>query len=292
VPLKAALENYIAARGNEDGIYSTPIEGLSFTKTSRTLRRYHIDYKPAFCVVVQGAKQVSFDAGTFEYARMQSLIVGAGLPAFAMVTKATAEEPYLGLTLEFDAALLRSVIERLDPPPTPATGDRRGMFVDDVTAPIAECLTRLIRTVETPRAIPVLYPSIMNEIAYWLLTGPNAGRFCQMVLSNGQMRRIADAIYLLRKDLKCSIRIADLATAARMSESSFHQYFKLLTSMTPIQYQKQLRLLEARRLLEVGDDNVTSAAYRVGYQSPSQFSREYKRMFGMSPKRGAMFQEA
>jgi AraC-like DNA-binding protein len=151
---------------------------------------------------------------------------------------------------------------------------------------------RLVRLLATPKAIPVLYPSIMREIYYWLLSGPNAGAICKIALPNGHTQRIADAIYVLRENFSRSIRIEELAATARMSPSSFHQHFKTLTSMTPLQYQKQLRLLEARRLMVSDAANVTRAALQVGYESPSQFSREYARMFGTPPKRDAMTMKA
>jgi transcriptional regulator GlxA family with amidase domain len=139
----------------------------------------------------------------------------------------------------------------------------------------------------TPDAIPILYPSVMREICFWLLTGPNGGEVCKLALPTRHTRRMAEAIYFLRKNFVRPVRIEELAAAARMSPSSFHQHFKMLTSMTPLQYQKHLRLLEARRLMVAGGTSVTDTAYQVGYESASQFSREYARMFGLPPKRDA-----
>jgi transcriptional regulator GlxA family with amidase domain len=149
-------------------------------------------------------------------------------------------------------------------------------------------MQRLMRVLDTPKAIPVLYPAIMREICFWLLTGAHGGEVRKLGLPDSHTRRITDAIYLLRDNFARPIRVEELAAAARMSLSSFHQHFKTLTSMTPLQYQKQLRLLEARRLMTADGANVSSAAYRVGYESASQFSREYSRMFGAAPKRDAM----
>jgi AraC-like DNA-binding protein len=144
---------------------------------------------------------------------------------------------------------------------------------------------RLVRLLATPKAIPVLYPAIMREISFWLLTGKNCGEVARVVLPNSRTRRLAEAIQILRDDYVRPIRIDELASVAHMSPSSFHQHFRTLTSMTPLQYQKQLRLLAARRLMTASGINVAAAAYQVGYESASQFSREYARMFGMPPKR-------
>jgi transcriptional regulator GlxA family with amidase domain len=149
-------------------------------------------------------------------------------------------------------------------------------------------MVRLVKLISNPKAISVLYPAIMREICFWLLSGPYGGEICKIAMPDSQTRRITDAIYLLRDNFTTPLRIRQLAATARMSPSSFHQHFKALTSMTPLQYQKQLRLLEARRLLLSGSVNVAGAAYQVGYESASQFSREYARAFGTPPKRSVM----
>ena len=146
-------------------------------------------------------------------------------------------------------------------------------------------MTRLIRLLATPQAIPLLVPAIQRELCFWLLTGRHGSEICKLAHPDSHTQRIAQAIHVLRGDFARPIRIEELAAAARMSASSFHQHFKALTSMTPLQYQKNLRLLEARRLMLDETANATAAAYRVGYESPSQFSREYARMFGAPPRR-------
>jgi transcriptional regulator GlxA family with amidase domain len=148
-------------------------------------------------------------------------------------------------------------------------------------------MLRLIRLLETPAAIPVLAPAALREVYYWLLTGPDGAAIARLALAEGNTQRIARAMTLLRDNFTRPIRVAELAEAAGMSPSSFHEHFKALTAMTPLQYQKQLRLLEAQRLLVAGDIDAARAAYRVGYESASQFSREYARMFGAPPARHA-----
>jgi AraC-like DNA-binding protein len=236
---------------------------------------------------VQGAKQVTFGDDVFDYSEMQALVVSVELPAFSRVTRASRKEPFLGIALEFDIGVMRNVMEELEALPKPNPDVGLGVFVDDLNGPLADCLLRLVQMLSTPKAIPILYPLVMREICFWLLTGPNGGEVCKLALPSSHTRRVAKAIYLLRENFVRPVRIEQLAAAARMSPSSFHQHFKMLTSMTPLQYQKHLRLLEARRLMVTDGTNVTSAAYQVGYESASQFSREYVRLFGVPPKRDA-----
>jgi transcriptional regulator GlxA family with amidase domain len=142
-----------------------------------------------------------------------------------------------------------------------------------------------MRLLQTPRAIPILYPAIMREICYWLLTGPYGGEVMKMTLANSHAQHVISAIHALRDRFREPVRINELARVARMSPSAFHRQFKAITSMTPLQYQKRLRLLEARRLIVTDAANVETAAFQVGYESPSQFSREYSRMYGAPPRR-------
>jgi AraC-like DNA-binding protein len=244
-------------------------------------------YKPSLCITVQGAKEVTFGEQLFDYGEMAFLLVTIEMPAFGTVTKASKERPYIGITIDLEVGVLREVMDELEDAPAPSDDRAIGVFASPLEGALADCVLRLVRLFDTPKAVPILKSSIMREICYWLLTGPHAGEVCKLVLPNTHHHRVADAIYLLRENFTKPVRIEHLAAAARMSPSSFHQHFKALTSMTPLQYQKQLRLLEARRLMASGEVNVSHAAFEVGYESPSQFSREYARMFGSPPKRDA-----
>jgi len=244
----------------------------------------HVLYTPALCVVVQGAKQIAVGDDVFNYSEGSALVVSVELPALGRVTRASTDEPYLGMTIEFDVGVLHEVMEQLEAPPA-SSRDGLAVFIENLSDPAQECILRLARLLTTPEAIPALYPAITRELYYWLLTGPNGGEICKIARRESHTRRIADAIYLLRKNFKRQLRVEEMAEAARMSPSSFHQHFKTLTAMTPLQFQKELRLLEARRLMITQSASVTSAAYQVGYESISQFSREYARMFGAPPKR-------
>lgn len=180
---------------------------------------------------------------------------------------------------------MREVMDKLDAPPEASHKVGGGVCVTDFDGPLADCALRMVRLLNTPEAIPVLYPAIMREICYWLLTGPHGGEIVKMTLTNSHAHRVISAIHTLRDRFAEPVRIEELTSIAQMSSLAFHRQFKAITSMTPLQYQKQLRLLEARRLMVSDAINVETAAFQVGYESPSQFSREYSRMFATSPRR-------
>lgn len=287
--LKQAIHTFIDRTASEaDGRFETPVPALSVSRVTHPVMPNHMIYRPTICVVVQGAKEIMVGDRVFEYGEMQSLIVTFEVPAVGQITKASKQEPYIGLNIDFDVTILREVMEAMEQPPRPVGDGAAGVFVQDFDGVLADCVLRLVRLTETPRAIPVLYPAIMREICYWLLTGPNAGEISKLALPGSHARRMTDAIHLLRENFAEPVRIEQLASVARMSPSSFHQHFKQMTAMTPLQYQKNLRLLEARRLMVSDGASVATAAYQVGYESASQFSREYSRMFGTPPKRDAM----
>lgn len=289
--LHEAVKAYIDARGGGQGLFSTPIGGVNILCSFQARLPMQQLYRPSLCVVLQGAKEIVFGEETLRYGTMECLAVGIELPATGRIVEASSGRPYIGVTIELDVATVRDVLERLDVLPTLSSGPGPCLFVSRVDEPLADCILRLIRMFETPKAIPILYPSVMREICYWLLSSPSGGELCKLALPETSAARVAKAIYLIQADISQTLRIEQLAEAACMSSSSFHQHFKALTSMTPLQFQKQLRLIEARRLMVVEDVTVAEAAYRVGYESASQFSREYSRMFGAAPKRDAMNQQ-
>ncbi len=242
-------------------------------------------FKPVLCMVVQGAKCSMFGSERFEYRAGQALVVNVELPAFSQVTEASPSKPYLAVALEFDLALMQNVLESLETPPKADSDVGRGVFVTDVEGPLADCMLRLVRLLETPQAISTIYPLIVRELYYWLLTGPHGGQIAKLTLAGSHAQRILSAVHTLRERFAEPVRVEELAATARLSPSAFHRQFKALTSLTPLQYQKQLRLLEARRLMVSDAMNAELTAYAVGYESPSQFSREYSRMFGSAPQR-------
>jgi AraC-like DNA-binding protein len=281
-----AVKRYTQAQ-NGPSPFVTAIPGLTLLRSDHPKPAGHLIYKPALCIVVQGTKWTTFGDRQYEYRAGQALVVTVEMPAFGTVAEASQSKPYLGVIIEFDLGLMREVMESLDPLPSGSSDRGRGVFVTNFDGPLADCARRMVRLLETPQAIPFLYPTIMREICYWLLSGPHGGDVIAMTMAKSHTRCILSAIHSLRGHFSEPIRIEELASAAQMSPSAFHRQFKSITSMTPLQYQKQLRLLEARRLMVADEANVETAAFQVGYESPSQFSREYSRMFGMPPRRDA-----
>ncbi|WP_216094849.1 AraC family transcriptional regulator [Sphingobium phenoxybenzoativorans] len=266
----------------------TAIDGMAIMRSDHPKPPAHMIFKPSMCVVAQGAKWATFGGTQLEYRAGQALVIGVETPSVGRVIEATPGEPCLVLAFELDVAIMRSVAEGLKEPPRSNGEPGRGVLVTDFQGPLADCALRLVRLLDTPQAISTLYPVIMREICYWLLTGPHSGDIARMTLANSPSRPVMDALHDLRHRFRETVRIEELAAIARLSPSAFHRQFKALTSMTPLQYQKQLRLLEARRLMVSTAVNVETACFQVGYESPSQFSREYARMFGAPPKRNAI----
>jgi AraC-like DNA-binding protein len=289
--LSVAITAYVDAQGGGQGLSPTPVEGFNIVRSFRERLRLKQVYKPSLCVVVQGAKEIILGEETLRYGTMECLAVGMTLPATGHIVEASPDAPYTGVTIDLDVTMIRDVLEQLDTPPDPPAHAGPCLFVRRVDAPLAECVLRFLRMCERPKAIPILFPSVMREICYWLLTGPNGGELCKLAEPESNAARVAKALHLIHEDIAQALRVEQLAETARMSLSSFHQHFKAMTSMTPLQFQKQLRLLEARRLMVTEDANVSEVAYQVGYESPSQFSREYSRMFGTAPKRDVMHQK-
>jgi AraC-like DNA-binding protein len=268
--------------------FRTAVPGLIILRSDQEKLPSHLVFKPSLCITVQGSKWTTFGDRRYDYPAGQALVVSVEMPASSRVSQASPREPFLGVIVELDRAIMHEVLEALD------AGDARdepgvvagaGIFVTNFGGPLADCVLRMVRLLDMPQAIPVLAPLIMREICYWLLTGPQGADVARLALANSHVRRVINAIHTLRDQFTQALSIDDLAAVAQMSPSAFHRQFKALTSMTPLQYQKQMRLLEARHRMLAGTANAETAAYQVGYESPSQFSREYARMFGAPPRR-------
>lgn len=284
-PLATAITRYTDTHTEVDGFYETDIAPLKLMRIGQhTLPTYTL-YTPTLCMTVQGAKQVMLGDTVFDYGPMEYLVVSVDLPIIGRVTQGNTDTPFLALILDMDVALLQDVVRQLDQTPPVHAPSSLGIFIGNFAGQAAECALRLMQLLEQPRAIPVLASSLLRELYYWLLCGPQGEQLRRLVAPNSNILRIADAIHLMRKEFDQPIGIEKLAALAGMSTSSFHAHFKTITSLTPLQYQKQLRLLQARRLLVTRAANASQAAYQVGYESPSQFSREYTRMFGTPPSR-------
>jgi len=287
-PLLSAVTAYIDDQGGGEGLFPTVIEGFNIVRSFQSMMPMRNIYRPSLCVVLEGAKELQLGDEQLNYSSMECLVVSVGVPATGRIVEASVERPYVGVLVDFDVATAREVLEQMDTPPAQADATGPCAFIAKVDQPLADCLLRLVRLLATPKAIPILAPSIVREICYWLLSGPHGGEICKLACPESNIERVVRAISLLHTNFAETLRVEQLADVARMSPSSFHQHFKALTSMTPLQFQKQLRLLEARRLMVTQAVNVAEAAYKVGYESASQFSREYSRTFGVAPKQDAL----
>ncbi len=264
--------------------FMTPVDGLLFLRSDAPKPPSHRIFRPSLCVTLQGAKRSTFGRRTFTYAAGEALVVSVEMPAVSKILAAGEAQPYVGLVLELDDAAMRDMLERIDT--LRDDGSREfAVHVARVQGPLEDALVRLVRLLDTPDAARVLAPLMMREISYWLLSGPHGAAIARFVLGSSRPTRLVEAINVLRSRFDQALRVEDLADVAKMSPSTFYREFKALTSMTPLQYQKHLRLLQARQLMLSGAANAESAGYQVGYESPSQFNREYARMFGAPPRR-------
>jgi AraC-like DNA-binding protein len=283
--MKAELGSLIAKYSNGDGMHATAIGGLHCIRLSAKQMQLPSVYHPCICVIVQGAKQVLLEEEVYRYEPPQFLAVSVDLPLVGQVVEATAARPYLCLAIDLDARQIADLVAQSADPKWSRGETSRGLFVGDMDAALQDSVLRLARLLDTPRDIPVLAPLALREFHYRLLNSPYGAAIAQMAIAGSNTHKIGQIIRRIKTQLAAPIRVEELASMANMSPSSFHQHFKAVTAMSPVQYQKRLRLTEARHILLAGAADATSAAYRVGYQSVSQFSREYSRMFGAPPIR-------
>lgn len=236
--------------------------------------------------MLQGAKSLRLGTELISYGTGDYLLTSLDLPVAWRVTEASPEVPHLCLGLAIDSEKLLELLSRIDiPSPAAHTDGQRGMAVNVAPPELLDAAIRLLRLLDRPGDIPAMAPLIEQEILYRVLTGPDGARLINIATADSHSNRIARAVAWLKENFARPLRIEDLADRVSMSVSSFHHHFKSVTAMTPVQYQKQLRLHEARRLMLVERLDAGTAGHRVGYQSPSQFSREYSRLYGASPAR-------
>ncbi len=267
-----------------DGAVDTAMPNLKLFRGSNTEVPTCTIMTSVFAMMAQGAKTITVGDDTYDYDARHYLISSVDLPIFARITQASIAEPYLGLGLAIDPLKINELTAAM-PKNRAFEGVDRGIAVGLLSVDIQNTALRLARLLDTPADIPVLAPIIERELLYRLLAGPLGSRLRQAAASGSHSHQIVRAIDWLKTNLDQPLSIERLASLANMSRSSLHHHFKALTAMTPLQYQKQLRLQEARRLMLVSDTDAASAAHHVGYESPSQFNREYRRMFGAPPGR-------
>lgn len=281
----AELAGLIDRYSSGDGIHDTAIAGLQSIKASAVGSRVPDVYTACLCVVVQGTKQVFLEEEIYHYEPSQYLAASVDLPIVGQVTKATPTQPYLCVKVDVDARLLSDLIEQVGAPAASGSETPRGLFVGGLDDGLADAVLRLMRLLDTPKDIPILAPMMLREVHYRMLQCEHGATFAQLAIPGSNMQRVAGVIQRMRADPSQSIRIEELAAQARMSPSSLHHHFKQVTAMSPLQYHKRLRLTQARQIMLAENTDAATTAYRVGYESASQFSREYSRMFGAPPVR-------
>ena len=278
------LTERMAQAIRQDGT-TEPLPGLHFKRASFPSECSHSLSIPAFCVIAQGRKEVLLGGDRYQYDPMHYLLATIEMPIASQILDVSPENPHLSLRLDLDPALVSSVMVEASYPPAQRGASVKAIDVSPLDADLLDAVVRLVRLIDSPVEAHVLAPLIKREIIYRLLMGEQGARLCQVAVLGGFTHHIARAVDRLRNDFNQPLRIETVAQDLGMSVSSFHHHFKAVTAMSPLQFQKQLRLQEARRLMLGENLDATSAAYRVGYEDSSHFNREYKRHFGAPPMR-------
>ncbi|HEX4338180.1 MAG TPA: AraC family transcriptional regulator [Polyangiaceae bacterium] len=279
-----SLRDLIEQFTGKDGPHETELDGLAFYRMTAPADLPPTFCEPSLCVIAQGAKLVSIGDDRFHYDAEKFLVFSADLPVSARIVEASVERPYLSLALRLDYRTVCELAGQVDA--ASAQGEPiAAVSVSPAEPDLLEAVTRFVALLGAPRDRAVLGPLIQREIIYRLLTGPQAPRLRQLAMADGHARRILGILRSLKEHFASPLRIEELARGAHMSPSALFQHFKTVTGMSPLQYQKLLRLHEARRLMLGAGLDAAEASFRVGYESPSQFSREYRRRFGAPPRR-------
>ncbi|MCR9137762.1 MAG: AraC family transcriptional regulator [Alphaproteobacteria bacterium] len=275
--------SFVDRQSNGSDYSPTEIAGFSVLRSRAPSDFEAVVYNPLLCLILQGEKETYFGARPVSFAAGQSLIVSHDLPIVSRVTQASDQTPYVAVVLELDMTVIRSLFDEIG---EAEFEDRqiKALDIGETDAALMDAVDRLFGLVEKPFEAKVMAPLIKREIHFRLLLAQHGATLRQLLSRESHASRIAKAIQQIRRGYTTPLAISELAGAAGMSPSSFHQHFKTLTETTPLQYQKDLRLMEARRLLRDRQLSVSSTAFEVGYESPTQFSREYSRKFGVPPR--------
>lgn len=276
------VSRYADAHADMEGVAMTPIAGLTLVRAIRPSALQYAISKPLVALVVQGHKRVTMGSDVFDFGAGDSLLITADVPTISQVTVARVGKPYYSLVLDLDPALLTDLSVEMQLAPV---ADASPIRIEPTDAEVADAARRLLHLLDRPSSIPVLSAQLLREMHYWLLAGRHGSAIRRLGWADGNIGRVARAVALLRSDYARPLPVEKLAGVAGMSVSSFHQHFRQVTSLSPLQFQKQLRLIEARRRMVADGVSASTAAYDVGYESMPQFTREYRRMFGLPPVR-------
>jgi AraC-like DNA-binding protein len=263
----------------------TPVQGLNLHRWEIPTEPTSYMLAPTICLIGQGRKRLFLGEDSYTYDAHRFLITSVDLPVVAQIIEASREKPYLGLTMELDLRMIARLMLDNDMPSSRPTKDRLGIAVSEVSVPLLDAFNRLLDLLEHPGDVPALAPLIQQEIFYRLLMGEQGPRLRQITSIGNHGYQIARAIDWLKENFSKPVKVEELAGKAGLSVSAFHNHFRSITAMSPLQFQKRMRLNEARRLMLANNLDASRAAFEVGYESPSQFSREYSRLFGAPPMR-------
>jgi len=278
------LAEFLERYTGQDGLYDTAIPFLRIARKSNITEPDYSVYKPSLFIVVQGAKEVILAQEHFRYGPADYLVASVGLPARARVMEASSEMPYLSLRIEFTVSQILEVLNDSEIQVDPTEKTKRAMYVSQIESSLLDAVIRLVHLLDNPKDIPVLGTLFVKEILYRVLQGPHGTTLKQTAIEGSHTHRIKDVIEYITNNYHEAFRIQELAEIANMSVASLYRHFKEVTAMTPVQFQKQLRLQQAQHLLLSESTDAADVGFRVGYESPSQFSREYARLFGLPPR--------
>ena len=277
-----AVHRFASVHTDGTGIARTPISGLTIVRElAPTALQFAIN-SPMVALVLQGSKRVMLGTDTYDFGAGDSLLITADVPTVSQITRASAAQPYYSLIVHLDPAVIATLVDEMGSAPFRAG---RPVRVDPTEAEVADAALRLMRLIDRPASLAVLQDQLMRELHFWLLSGRHGGAIRALGVADSHVQRIGRAVTLIRERYAEPLPVEQLANAAGMGTSSFHAHFRAVTSLTPLQFQKQLRLIEARRMMVASGMPISNAAYAVGYESIPQFTREYGRLFGQSPAR-------
>ncbi len=280
--LRDAIRRYTEAHADPYGIARAPIPGMNAVRTTGTGELQYGIQRPLICLVVQGTKQVTMGNQTLSFNAGDSMLITADVPTVSQITKASRVAPYLSFVLDLDPAVIADLSIEMKAVPVDSGAPLRLQPTDDE---VADTALRMVRLLDRPASMPVLQAQLIREMHYWLLAGRHGPAIRHLGFPDSHAQRIARAVEIIRSEYTATLPIERLASVAGMSASTFHHHFRAVTSLSPLQFQKQLRLIEARRLMLAEGAAASNAAYAVGYESVQQFTREYRRLFGLPPVR-------
>ncbi len=281
------LARLVGSIAKEDGLFETNWPGLGVSRISTPFPRQPVPYKPSLCIVVQGQKQIFLGNKGYIYNPFQYLIVPVALPLELEISQASKEKPLLGLGLELDLTTISELLLDIDEssqPFLPLKQNKPALFISRTTSSLQDALIRLFHLLSNPTDLKILGPQIVREIIYRVLQGEQGGQLRNLVFRDSGSHRIAGLIGFLNDNYEKKLSIAEIASFAGMSDSTLHHKFRDVTNMSPLQYLKKIRLHHARTMMIDRGLNSSEAGFEVGYSNPSQFSREFKSMFGLAPR--------